>query len=71
MSRFAMSTARVIDWLALPPLESFTIALKVYDPYDVGVPVIAPVDVFSVRPGGNEPVLLHVNVPDPPVAESD
>jgi hypothetical protein len=49
------------------PLESFAWMLKV--PAAVGVPVIAPVEVFSVRPAGNVPLATeNVYVPEPPLA---
>jgi hypothetical protein len=36
--------------------ESTTWAMKLYVPAVVGVPVIAPVEALSVRPGGSEPL---------------
>ena len=39
--------------------ESTTCAVNELDPAVVGVPVIAPVDEFSVRPAGKFPVLIE------------
>ncbi len=42
-------------------LLSNTSAVKLYTPVAVGVPVIAPVEEFSERPGGSVPnAMLHV-----------
>ena len=41
------------------PLESVTSAVKVYVPAVVGVPVIAPVEGFSDRPEGSEPLTIE------------
>jgi hypothetical protein len=55
--------------VAVLPCESTTWAVKLYVPAVVGVPVIAPVDGFSVKPGGRKP-LINENVygATPPVA---
>ena len=45
--------------LAVLPFESTTSAVKLYVPAVVGVPVIAPVDVLSVKPGGSEPLVIE------------
>ncbi len=39
--------------------ESTTWATKLYTPAVVGVPVIAPVEVLSVKPGGREPLMIE------------
>ena len=44
---------------AAVPVESTTWAVKLNVPDVVGVPVIAPVDAFSVRPAGNEPLVME------------
>jgi hypothetical protein len=41
--------------VAEAPLESVTFKVKVYVPALVGAPVIAPVLVFKVKPGGRAP----------------
>ncbi len=57
------------DVVAELAIESTTLAVKVKVPAIVGVPVIAPVDAFSVRPGGKEPELIeNVYGGTPPVA---
>jgi hypothetical protein len=45
--------------VAVLPFESTTWAVKLYVPAVVGVPVIAPVEVLSVKPGGNEPLVIE------------
>ena len=56
---------------ACEPVESTTLAVKLNVPAWVGVPVIAPVEVFSVKPGGNEPLVMeNVYGGTPPVATS-
>ena len=40
---------------AAVPVESTTLAVKLNVPKAVGVPVIAPVVGFKVKPGGSEP----------------
>jgi hypothetical protein len=42
--------------VAVLPFESTTWAVKLYVPAVVGVPVIVPVEVLSVKPGGREPL---------------
>jgi hypothetical protein len=57
---------------AAVPRESTTWAVKLNVPAVVGVPVIAPVDGFSVNPGGSEPLVIeNVYGGTPPVATSD
>ena len=41
--------------------------VKLNAPAALGVPDNTPVVLFSVKPGGNVPVELHVTVPTPPV----
>jgi hypothetical protein len=54
------------------PVESTTWAVKLNVPAVVGVPVMAPVDELSVKPAGNEPVMIeNVYGGTPPVATSD
>jgi hypothetical protein len=49
--------------------ESVAVTVKLYDPGTVGVPLIAPVAPFSVKPVGSPPeARLHVTAPLPPVA---
>jgi hypothetical protein len=43
---------------ATSTLESTTFAPKENEPAIVGIPLIAPVDEFSVRPLGNSPLVL-------------
>ena len=43
--------------VAFTGCPSTTFAVKLIMPEVVGVPVIAPVDVFSVRPSGSEPTV--------------
>src|ERR1700690_151313 len=53
------------------PVESTTWAVKLYVPAVVGVPVMAPVDALSVKPGGRVPVMIeNVYGATPPVAIS-
>ncbi len=48
---------------------SCTPTVKFAVPAVVGVPVIAPVELFSVRPAGNDPAVIdHVYGVVPPVA---
>ena len=44
---------------AAVPLESTTWAVKLNVPAVVGVPVMAPVDGFSVKPAGSEPLIIE------------
>lgn len=44
---------------AAVPRESTTWAVKLNVPAEVGVPAIAPVVEFSVRPAGNEPAVIE------------
>ena len=41
------------------PCESATCGVKLYVPPVVGAPVIAPVEVLSVKPGGREPLVIE------------
>jgi hypothetical protein len=55
---------------AAPPL-SVTWTVKLKDPLCVGVPVTAPLELLSVKPGGRDPVLMdQVYGGVPPDAES-
>ena len=45
--------------VAVLPCESTTLAEKLYVPAVLGAPVIAPVDEFSARPGGNVPLVME------------
>jgi len=67
-----MVSARVADWLCDGLLESVTEKVReVADTAVVGVPLIAPVEVFSVRPAGSVPLVkAHVYGAVPPLAES-
>ena len=47
----------VVAWT--PRVESVTVTWKENGPAVVGVPVIAPVDEFSVRPAGKFPVMIE------------
>ena len=47
------------------PSELVAVTLKVPTPDAVGVPEMTPVDVFSVRPAGRDPVIWKVNGPVP------
>ena len=49
----------VIVLLAELPDESTALAVKLNVPEVVGVPVIAPVEAFKVRPAGREPELIE------------
>jgi hypothetical protein len=54
------------------PVESTTCAVKLNVPAVVGVPVIAPVELFSVNPAGSEPLVIeYVYGGIPPPAVSD
>jgi hypothetical protein len=44
---------------AAVPRESTTWAVKLKVPAVVGVPVIAPVELFKVKPGGSEPLVIE------------
>ena len=43
-------------WVAVVGVPSTTLTLKEVVPAPVGVPLIAPVDVFKVKPAGSDPV---------------
>jgi hypothetical protein len=50
-------------------VESTTCAVKLNVPEVVGVPVMAPVEEFSVKPAGSEPLMMeNVYGGTPPVA---
>ena len=49
----------VTELLAETPELSTTMAVKLKEPEVVGVPVMAPVDVFKDRPGGKVPELME------------
>ena len=56
---------------AAVPVESTTWAVKLNVPGVVGVPVIAPVDGFRIKPPGSEPLTIeNVYGGIPPVATS-
>ena len=51
------------------PRLSVAVIVKLNEPDEVGVPVIAPVDVFKDKPAGKVPAeTLYVIAPVPPVA---
>jgi hypothetical protein len=55
-----------------PGVESVTVTWNENGPAVVGVPVIAPVVAFSVRPGGRDPELtVNVYGAEPPVTVID
>ena len=53
------ATTMVQVWVSVLPFESTTLDVKVKVPAAVGVPEIAPVVAFSVRPAGNAPELIE------------
>ena len=54
-----------------PVLESVALMVKLAVPPAVGVPVIAPVVLFSERPSGSEPAeTVYVYGDVPPLAET-
>ena len=54
-------------WVAVRPVESTTLRVKLKVPAAVGVPVIAPVEGASVKPGGSVPAeTVQVNGAVPP-----
>jgi hypothetical protein len=57
----AAATVTLYDCVAVAELASVALMAKVYVPAVVGVPLIVPVEVLSVTPSGNVPV-LSVNV---------
>jgi hypothetical protein len=62
----------VVVFVAELPEESVTFAVKLKVPAVVGVPVMAPVEVFSVNPGGSDPdVIENVYGGTPPLAVND
>jgi hypothetical protein len=65
-----MTMLQLVDVVpAAVPLESTTWAVKVNVPAAVGVPVMAPVEGFSVKPVGSEPLVIeNVYGGTPPVA---
>ena len=58
----AGSTEAVMPQLAfaVPIAESAALTVKEVSPAAVGVPVIIPVEVFRVKPGGSVPVIEYV-----------
>ena len=58
-----------VDLVSVGPEELVAVYVAVYDPTVVGVPVTAPVLVFSDRPGGR-PVTEYVTVP-PSLVDAD
>jgi hypothetical protein len=61
---------QVLVAVAGDPAESTTVPVKVVVP-PVGVPVIAPEEVFRTKPGGSDPVIEYVYGDVPPVATSE
>jgi len=55
-------------FVAEPDAESRTLAAKGLVPPVVGTPVIAPVEAFSVKPAGSDPVTENAYGGVPPVA---
>ncbi len=53
-----MPQLSVIVVAATPRVESVTLTVKEKGPAVVGVPVMAPVVGFKVRPGGRAPVAI-------------
>jgi hypothetical protein len=47
-------------WLAVFDPLSVTVAVKVFEPTDVGVPVTAPLEGVRLRPAGSDPVIEYV-----------
>ena len=45
--------------VALLLAESTTLAVKLYVPVVVGVPVMAPVEALRLKPGGSEPLVIE------------
>jgi len=65
----------IVHWVVVVPVvipeESTTWAVKLKEPAVVGVPVMAPVLGFSVKPGGRLPAVIEkVYGGVPPVATS-
>ena len=59
-------TVTVYDWEAVQPdVELVAVTVNVYVPGVVGMP--DKVFPLKVRPVGSVPLVLHVNVPVPPV----
>ena len=54
--------------IAMTPVESVTLMVKVELPAVVGVPVIAPVMVFNIRPAGRDPDAIENVYPGTPPA---
>ena len=68
----AMVSVSVTDFVCTGPLESVTVNVTPPDAVAVGVPVIAPVDAFSVNPAGRlPPVTVHVYGEVPPLTASE
>ena len=67
----ATLTVILCTWVSVSRLASVTCTVKLAVPLVVGVPLISPVELFSVSPAGNEPVLMdQVYGPAPPLAVS-
>jgi hypothetical protein len=67
-----MVRAKVAVCVRAGLLESVTLKVRGVPATDVeGVPLIAPVEAFSVKPAGREPLVIdHVYGDTPPVAVS-
>jgi hypothetical protein len=48
-----LAIVKVTGWVLVPQLLVVTLRVTLYVPAVVGVPEIKPVDVLTVRPGGN------------------
>jgi len=69
IARGKAAIVRLNDFVEVSLAASVTFAVKANVPAAVGVPEIAPDDVFMERPGGKEPlVMLHEYGVVPPVA---
>jgi hypothetical protein len=64
----ALATVPAYVCVVTLPFASVTLTVKLYDPpAPVGVPLIAPVEEFSVKPAGSAPpVIANVSGPRPP-----
>ena len=56
--------------LVVFPTEFVALTVKLNVPAVVGVPIIAPVDAFKLKPVGNEPLLIDQVIGVVPVAAS-
>ena len=67
-----LTTINVQITVSVFPLASTTFETKVYMPGVVGVPLMTPVELFSVNPGGSDPrTIEYVYGAVPPLASSD